>query len=276
MHRLIAICVVLLWLTAMTSLFIRDVWPAWTAQDPPPMTSNQFPPSLPREQQYGILRGQERIGTAWVDITVGGSMTMIRGTIQLNSLPLLPEVRVETTTDFAEGTLDRFLLDVYGTPLTINVRGERRGIYFPCTLQVGPIHHQASLDLSSSRLIGETLRPFSFLPNLQVGQSWRMQLLDPVSAAMSRRAEFKSIVAKVTARESLVSPLSGERVECLVVETIPRQVKAWVDLQGRVLVQEVDMPGFGRLTVKEEPYEKESRAAAKQRIRRGATLSEMD
>src|SRR6185369_17210571 len=34
MHKLLLTGVVLLWLTAMTALFMRDVWPAWTAQDP--------------------------------------------------------------------------------------------------------------------------------------------------------------------------------------------------------------------------------------------------
>jgi hypothetical protein len=164
-----------------------------------------------------------------------------------------------------EGGLDSFSLDVHGVPMTIiRVRGERRGIYFPCELQIGPIRRQASLDLSASRLIGESLRPFAFLPDLRVGQSWRMQLLDPMAAVMRRRAEFKPIVARVTGTEIIEH--EGQPLECFVVETSPQSATAWVDSSGRVLMQRVDVPGFGKLTVRTEAYDEESRAQARQRV----------
>jgi hypothetical protein len=50
-----------------------------------------------------------------------------------------------------------FTLDVYGAPALIKVHGERMGIYFPCQLDVGTIHRQVNLELSASRMIGDTL-----------------------------------------------------------------------------------------------------------------------
>jgi hypothetical protein len=147
----------------------------------------------------------------------------------------------------------------------IRVYGERRGIYFPCELQVGAIVRQANLELSASRMIGDTLRPFSFLPTLKVGQSWRMQLLDPLSAALFRRTQFTSIVAKVTGEEIIEH--EGQPVTCKVVETSPQHVKAWVGPDGRVLLQEAELPALGKLRIREEKYDAGARQAAKDQIK---------
>ncbi len=272
MYRPFAIGVLLLWVSAMAALFARDVWPAWTAQDPPPVTIEQFTQLDQRERQFGISRSSgERIGTSWSKVSRTGPSTTISGTILLDGLPYIPVVVVTTNTLFDEqGGLDSFRLDIHGVPMTrIHIRGERRGIYFPCELHLGTIHQQVNLDLAASRLIGESLRPFSFLPTLEVGQSWRMQLLDPLSAAMGGGANFTSVVARVTGMETIEHPEgSGEWVECFVVETSPQRSKAWVDRAGEVLVQQVDMPGLGPITVREEPFNETRRNVAGRQLRR--------
>ncbi len=269
MYRLLTVAVVLLWLGAMTALFVRDVWPSWSAQDAPPMLADSLADLLHRQEQYGLFKVNQagepavRVGTAWASIQPAGQGSAIRGTVMVNGLPLIPPVRIETETVFDnDGGLDSFWLRVLGIPRTrVFVRGERHGIYFPCEIHLGPIHRQTNLEMSASRLIGDSLRPFSVLPTLHVGQSWRMQLLDPLSAALTRRVQFRSLVAHVTGMETIEH--RGETVECFVVETSPQQVKAWVDRQGRVLLQEAEMPGLGRLLVRHEPYDEELRTRAR-------------
>lgn len=269
MYRLAFTAVVVLWLTAMSALFVRDVWPAWSAQDPPAMTQDRFA-RLARNEQFAIRDGKGNlIGRAWgVAIVSTSGNTELEGTILLDGLTLVPVVLIESRTEFdKDGKLDSFNLDVFGVPMTvIRVHGEERGIYFPCEIQVGPLHRQANLDMSASRMIGESMRPFSVLPKLRVGQSWRMQLLDPVSAVVSRKAEFTSVVARVTGKE-MYQPEGSPPVECYVVETWPQQSRAWVAEDGRVLRQEVQVPALGRLTVTWEPYDPEARRDAKARIR---------
>jgi hypothetical protein len=270
MYRLFAIAAVVVWLGAMAALVRRDVWPAWTAQDFPELKPGELIKSTRPQEQFGLFRGDgERIGTAWGTVSVSAGETLsITGTVLLTGLPLmLRDIRVETSTEFdAQGELDNFSLDVFGVPMTtIRVRGERHGIYFPCDIQVGPLHRQANLEMSASRMIGESLRPFTFLPSLRVGQSWRMQILDPISAAISRRAEFTSVIATVTAKEVIYH--NGESIECFVVQTAPQQSKAWVDATGRVVRQEVEMPGMGRVVVKDEPYDERAREKARERVR---------
>lgn len=269
MYRSLVIGSLLLWVAAMSCLFMRDVYPAWTAQDAPPVTPAMLNNLQALQEQYGIFRGDgARLGTAWSNIAMSGGNTTVHGTAAL-APAMLPEVRIETITEFTpDGALDSFSLDVYGVPMTvIKVRGERRGPYFPCELQVGPLIRQANLELSASRMIGDTLRPFSYLPTLKVGQSWRMQLLDPVAAVMARRTQFTSIVARVTGEETIQH--DGRPVICKVVETSPQQVKAWVAPDGRVLVQEAEMPGLGKVRVEQERYNNVARSEVKERIRSG-------
>ena len=268
MYRLFAAGVVLLWVSAMTALFVRDVWPAWSAQDAPPLNRQHLADLPQRQEQFGIFKvGGERIGTAWSDLQATPERTVIRDTIATGARGILPSLRIESETEFdPAGGLDSFALRVLGIPNTrIAVRGERRGIYFPVEMHFGTFHRQANLDMSATRLIGDSMRPFTFLPTLHVGQSWRMQLLDPMTAVLSGKTQFRSIVARVTRQETIQH--QGKPVNCLVVETSPRQVTAWVDTHGRVLVSEVDLPGFGRLQTCEEPYDENLWTLTKRQVR---------
>lgn len=277
MHRLTTVGIVLLWLSAMTALFVRDVWPAWTAQDAPPMTREDLAQVRP-EQQLGIFdAADKRIGTAWSTIALSGGNTTIQGTVLVEGISLVPVVLVETSTEFdAAGELDSFNLEVYGVPMTtIKVRGERHGIYFPCEIQVGPLFRQANLDMAASRLIGDTLRPFNYLPTLKVGQSWRMQIIDPISAAMGGSTRFTPIVARVTGMETIEH--DEAMVECFVVETTPSKAKAWVAPNGKVLLQQVEIPGVKTVMVRDQPYDAALRDRARQRLRRpGDAMPEPD
>lgn len=268
MYRWLFIAVVLLWLTAMAALVRRDVWPAWTAQDVPRIEAARFA-GAGREEQFGIFDSeQNRIGTAWSDVRreMGGN-TAMTGTVLIEGLPLIPPVRFESATEFdPAGELDSFCLDVYGVPMTIKVHGERRGIYFPCELQVGPMVRQANLEMSASHLIGESFRPFTVLPKLHVGQSWRMQILDPFSAIRNQKAEFKPVVAQVTGTEKILVEGKGQ-VECFVVEIREQGSKAWVADDGQVLRQEVAVPGLKKLALQAEPYSAKARSQARDRVR---------
>lgn len=262
MYRTLVIGSVLLWVVAMSLLVRRDVWPAWTAQDAPPLTQDQLATLQQRQEQYGIFRGDSvRLGTAWADISSPGGRASVSGAATFLFAPF-PEILIKTETEFdTDGGLDSFKLNVFGIPNTaVRVLGERRGIYFPCQLQIGPVDRQANLELSSSRLIGDTLRPFAYLPTLKVGQSWRMQLLDPFAAVVGRGTQFTSIVAKVTSEETIEH--LGQQVTCKVVETSPQHVKAWVGPDGRVLLQEAELPVVGKIRVREEKYDGQMKEAA--------------
>ncbi|NLX12866.1 MAG: hypothetical protein GXY44_04325 [Phycisphaerales bacterium] len=251
----------------MSALFMRDVWPAWTAQEPPPMTTERLARLADHKTQLGIFAGNgNRLGTAWREMTTTGATSTLYGTVLTEPHGIIPATRTETTTDFnAEGGLEAFTLAVYGIPETlIQATGERHGIFFPCEFQFGVLRRRVNLDLSATRMIGDSLQPFGYLPELRVGQAWRMQILDPLSALAGGKVRFQSVVARVTGSE--VIDHQGRPVECFVVVTDPHPIKAWVDDQGQVCVQEAEMPGFGKVVLRAEPYDALARQQARQRI----------
>ncbi len=273
MYRLLGIASFLMWAVAMASVVIRDVLPEWTAQDPPRLTADHFKNVEELKQQYAILSAQNRrLGTAWSEVTLSSGMTFLYGTVYLNGLPMLPPIRINSNSTFdAEGALDSFDMNVLGLfDQKIFVRGERYGGQFPVQMQFGPIHRDANLDFASSRMIGESMNPFASLPTLWVGQSWRMQMLDPLAAVLNGKTDFKPVVATVTGMETIAHPTEpGRTVECFVVVTTPASSKAWVDAKGTVFRQEAELPGVGRVTVIKEAYSERQREEARMRTSSG-------
>ena len=275
MYRLFSIGVLVMWIAAMGALVVRDVWPAWTAQDPPPITAEQLARLSRDEEQFGIFNGDsQRLGTAWSNITRTGPNSNIYGTMHIEKQRLLPELLIETLTIFdGDGDLDTFELDVFGAPFPLNpiqIRGQQYGDAFPCELRIGAMKRQASLQLSSSRMIGESMRPFTFLPELEVGQSWRMQVLDPLAAVLQRGTQFTPVIATVTGKEVL--EMDDGKVECFVVELSQQRAKAWVHATGRVVQQEVEVPGMGTVLVKEERFDGKLRQEVRERVPRGSRM----
>lgn len=259
MYRTFAILVTVLWLAAMSHLVIRDIVPAWTAQEPPRPVPTTQPNPVRREDQCGIFDSKNRrVGTVWSILTASSEQTRRQTTIELSHLPMLPPIRIDNILTFRQnGDVEDFDLDVFGfedgdgKPIKINMKGENYGRYIPCVVEVGPFRRTFKLDAAASQQIGDCVRTFDTLPNLKVGQSWRVQILDPISAMLNQTARITSIVAKVESQETIEH--NGRPVECFVV-TAARS-KAWVTPEGRVLVQEADMPGFGRIIVRDEPFD---------------------
>ena len=112
--------------------------------------------------------------------------------------------------------------------------------------------------------MGESMRPFSVLPNLEVGRCWQIKLFNPIRQLIGRRADFESVVVEVTGKETIEH--QGRTVECFRVEA--RDVVAFVDEVGRVIEQRVHLPMIGGIVLRDEPYDEAARQAARQRISR--------
>jgi hypothetical protein len=99
------------------------------------------------------------------------------------------------------------------------------------------------------------IRRFDRLPNLHVGQSWRIKLLDPLALLTPDLAEadmeLEPIIVQVTRTEEIEH--RGRKIETFVVEGA--DATAWVADDGRVLRQEVQVPLIGKLVLLDEPYD---------------------
>ncbi len=247
---------------------MRDVWPAWTAQDPPSMAPGSMQADIPKQTQLGIFDKEgNRLGTAWSEINKTKMETSISSTVVTRNTKMIPSLLVVMKTVFdSEGRLDRFRLDIKGIPqMNIFAEGERRGIYFPCRFQVGLIRRQMNLEQSANRMMGESFQPFAYLPNLEVGQAWRMQMLDPLSAVMSRQARLSPLVVRVTGKE--VIDHEGEKVECFVLKSSPPRIQAWVNNRGLIIKQKTQLPVIGTLVLKHESYDEAAREQARKDIK---------
>lgn len=256
--------VVLFWAASMTWLVWHDVWPAWTAQDVPQGVVADWVEKVGQNMQTGIFdeRGR-RLGTIW-STYVGTTAITREDIIRVEDLPGLGSIQVDVESTFTiDGVLDEFALDVFELGLhrskLLHLAGERFPTQFVFTLDFGRTSQTIKFDRATAGLISDAFQPFNGLPNLEVGQTWRMQVFNPMAVLFNRRNKFTPMLVTVTGKESIET--REGLVTCYVVEA--GTVKAWVDELGVSVRQEVAIPLMGKVTLLREPYDKDRRHEAK-------------
>jgi len=266
MNRAFGILVTLAWLVCMAALIQRDVLPYWLAQEPP---ARAIPPG---EYQVAIeTEDGRRLGTTWVTTTPSPTQTTVHslthleigGAIRL--LPAVGDVFVNTGLTYPEGEALRdfsFLMET--ALLSARVRGYRYHNDFSCEVNVGAIKKTLSFDGELSKYLGDSIRPFTHLEGLHVGQSWRLRSIDPLSLLQGGDVELSTKLVKVTRRERIDH--RGETVDCFRIET--EDTTAWADDSGRILRQELRIPLLGTWIMSDEPFDPKARRRAKETLRR--------
>ncbi|GJQ25746.1 MAG: hypothetical protein HBSAPP02_07780 [Phycisphaerae bacterium] len=248
------------WTLAMAALVHRDVLPYWLAEDSPgrALRAGDF--------QTGIFNERgDRVGTTWVNATPTADVTTVYSLSQLDIgkvtglAPFSGPLLLETVVIFSgDNTLDDFKLNLMGGPMPVRVSAERFGSDFACTVRLGDSTMTMPFDGRTSSVLSETLRPFTHMGKLHVGQSWRLRLLDPLALLKGEAMEFQTELARVTRREQ--QSINGVELECYRIET--RGAIAWADDEGRILRQEVTLPFLGKWILLDEPYDAAARRAA--------------
>ncbi len=237
----------------MTLLIQRDVVPFWAAQEPPsPLTPvGQYQVAITNDA--GL-----RIGTNWVTTIRTGQIHRVSGLTHFDAhrlagpMPIAGDLFLKSELEYLDdGRLEQFLFRLYANGVEARIKGERFVSDYACIVTIGSIEKTIKLDGMLSQYLGESLRPFTHLPDLHIGQSWRIRLLDPFSIFQDDQLSFTTQVAKVVGRETIVH--SGEKVDCFRIETDGSV--AWADQSGRVLEQEVEVPLLGKFHLKDEPFD---------------------
>jgi hypothetical protein len=271
-NRCIGITLVGFMLLANVGIFVRDVLPHWVPNDVPPNDAQMLSPGDERFVQVGIYNDDGvRIGTSWTSSQrkaagefVGVNTVTIFGPVTLPAITI-PRLRIDSDIILRTSTqrVDEVNIKVYGVDVPIQLKCEAMPTgEFPCHWTVGPQSGDVVLDGELPAMLGDVVRPFDRLPNLYVGQTWRLKLVDPLKALLPQLEnsgiEIEPLVFRVTGREKLV--WSGREVEVFVVDG--GETTAYVDDDGRVLRQEVSVPLLGRLVLIDEPYSDRSREHA--------------
>jgi len=268
LSRLYAPAVLAFWLVAMTWLVREDIVPMWTAQPAPRMAPGEWLTEAASQTQARVEnRYGHRIGTVWSRLTRSGTGLSRQDTAYVKHsslLPYLPSLRVEMESDFtSNGVLDELRVEIFGTGSQILLEGERYSNQIGCKVKVGTSPAQLfKIDAAATTMVSDALRPFPTLPELKVGDTWRLQIVNPVAVASGVGPRLTHMLVRVTGRETI--DMGQGPVQCFVVES--DRAKAWVDTRGIVLRQEVELPFIGRLSVIAEPFDKNALQRARNQV----------
>ncbi len=266
MNRAVGILVTLVWLVCMAALIHRDVLPYWLAREPP---ATAIPPGA---YQVAIQTEDGRhVGTTWVTTTPSPTQITVHSLTHLDVagairlLPAVGDVIVDTSLSYQEGEhLRDFSFLMESGLLSARVHGYRYHNEFSCEAVVGSLRKTLSFDGELSKYLGDSIRPFTHLEGLHVGQSWRLRSIDPLSLLQGGDVELSTKLVNVTCREYIDH--GGETVDCFRIET--EDTTAWADDTGRILRQEMRIPLLGTWIMTDEPFDPDARRRAKSTLRR--------
>ncbi len=275
----------------MSWLVAHDVWPSVTADDPPSVKSTEWIRGEGRESQFTIHDGSRKLGTIWSTYLLNTPRSGGRGSssqgeafpvqrediIWLDHLPsvamqmgydITPLRVISDSTFSTDGQLDEFTLRVASNHTNLRLHGERFHADFSFVLEGPALPRRVfKLPLSQGGLIADLLNPLTQLPGLRVGQRWRMQVFNPLTAVTGLGERFIPMLVNVTGEERIATP--GGEATCFVVESSAAgsavvNTTAWVDANGVVLMQEVKLPGLGTIRiVREAQVDKAARMKAR-------------
>ena len=224
-NRIIGIVIVSAWASSMTWLIHRDIWPAWTAQEVPIADLSVLARRFNEPTQQGIYDSTgRRIGAIWTDYS--GSVDLITRSDQLylEQLPVVGSALIDATSDYAaDGTLSHFEIEIHGPEQPVTITGERFHTRFAIAIYAGSYHQAMELDASAASMLGDCFRPFASLPELHVGQAWRMQVFNPLAVLTGVGRPFSPLLVRVTGKTMLHQP--GGAVECFVVSLILKRAE---------------------------------------------------
>ena len=260
-YRIAALAVISFWAAMMSWLIYHDVWPAWSAQEPPRGVSVEGVWGEGTESQVGIYDSRgNRVGTAWTTSMLMGQVVSREDLVFIHRFPGLPPTRINVDSTFApDGPLDEFKVNVEGHGIPIVLEGERFAGQFAFRLRAGTRDLKLKIPESHAGMMGQMFRPFTRLGDLRVGQSWRMQVFNPFAAVSGFGSPFTPLLVQVTGRETLMR--GRTTTECFVVEAAGS--KALVGPDGTVYEQWVQLPVGGMIHIRDEPFDDEARTEAK-------------
>jgi hypothetical protein len=270
-NRWIGIAALLAMLAANSALFVRDLLPSWTVGTRPDSSIFRLKPG--DEVGYHIemydADGQN----------VGDSWTLASRSTELLSVRIwtifkrrhfgqfeMPRIRVTTEATFdTKSRLSSLRIRATGVGTPLGLQGDLiEPNDFSCVWKMGDKESNFILPADALATVSDVTRPFDNLAGLYVGQTWRMQLFNPLASLLPALGDpaGESVLVRVSRKE--VIPHDGQDVETFVVDA--ERVRAWVAEDGRVLRQEIDLPVLGKLTLVDAPYSDEMRRKQTQDI----------
>ncbi|GJM23635.1 MAG: hypothetical protein DHS20C16_00500 [Phycisphaerae bacterium] len=260
--RLGLIALFIFWLASMAWLGWHDVWPAWTAVDAPRFDGGDWLTEETSQSQLRIVdQFKRRVGTVWTEYTENKARISRNDTVWIDGLGPVPMLRIEIDSDFTkEGHLDEIQMDLFGAGEKFKLLGERYSGHLAFKMDLGTRTQYFKVDAAAVGTVDSMFRPFATLPRLEVGQSWRTHVFNPLAALTGVGSKLIPMLVKVTGWESIKTD-EGE-AKCFVIEA--GKARAWVKTNGVVVRQVVTLPIGGTLSIEAEPYNADRRDRIRQ------------
>ena len=257
------------WIAAMGWLFAHDVLPGLTAGDPPLVRPDDWLRDDNRQAQYGIVGALgEEWGSIWTIHLVDEFSVQRHDLIWLERFPLpITPLRLTMDSTFTpEGLLDEFTVKLHNDNAIVELHGERFHADFSFKIDgwIGDrrLGSTFKVPLVEGGTLGGVFSPFGTLRDLSVGQSWRMQVFNPLSALVGVGDRFIPMLVRVTGEERLSTPQGS--IPCFVVES--PSARALVDDRGVVHQQEIRLPAIGMIRViRQSGFDENAERAARRR-----------
>jgi hypothetical protein len=252
-NRLWGPVIVLFWLGAMSWLVWHDVRPLWLAQDPPRSITPEWLTESRMRQQAAIEDKAGRpIGNIWTVYRKSGETIGRQDLILIDNFPPISPARVELDTQFDDqGRLDEMTVEVAVTGLGLSLKAERFGTQLAFVLKAGPINQSFKISDTDAGMVGDLFKPFSDMPKLEVGQTWKMQVFNPYSTILGHGRRFMPMVVRVTGKQRWET--EDGIVDCFVVES--PHATALVGPDGTVYRQETQLPVGGTIVIRTERFD---------------------
>ncbi len=265
--RATGLVIVPLWLAAMGWVFAHDVWPDLAATDPPRLKATDWLKGEGARARLTIEDEHGQLGTIWTNYLVDRSSIRREDVILVERFPVdITPLRILVESVFTpDGKLDEFTLQLDNPGTRAHLHGERFHADFSFTIRAGPIFRTFTTPLSDGELLADAFNPFNDLGVLEVGQTWRMQVFNPVSAATGLGNRFLTTTVTVTGEERIDTGVWEGN--CSVVES--DTAKAWIDVHGVAQLQEITLPMVGTFRiVRQKEFDAWHRSVVKrQRVR---------
>lgn len=246
-------------------LVAHDVVPAWTAQEVPVMRATDAMRAAQGQSEHVLYDQHGELGRMWTTHLIDEGSIRRDDVIMIDRLPIdVAPLRLLVASTFtAKGELDELTIVMENSEHQFRVHGERFDTDFSFTLDSGDSRPKSfKVPLSGGSMVTAAFNPFSTLTDLRVGQRWRVQVINPLSAFVPVGDKFFRVLVEVTGEER-IKTIGGE-VNCLVVES--PNMKAWVDKTGAVVKQEMTLPLIGAMRIERASgFDKDAMNAVKRR-----------
>lgn len=255
--RPIVLGIFLFWLATIGWMFQRELWPRFSAGEPPPFHIDLADEVGGRVILWEVYQGNERIGLAQSKIKRNADRTFeLRNDISFNKLEIqlvqfkrissVSRITAKSALISCQVTVKlemqqlHYEIDIFGDVSEDTLR--------PKLIVRGPLADKlpsfalSPVDVSKKSGLMNVMQPENKIPGLFEGRSWVVPTINPLAASASLLGQGMEMKKKVAIVHTAELHWSGESVACWRIDTgepgLPPDSQVWVRRSDDLVLQQ--------------------------------------